>query len=105
MDFECREKKREERFLQHHPSYCNPDGSADQMNTIQCIVAVGHKTRVISSNTRPTEREAMVKLQSEGDIQLVLATVPFSDRFYYSGSMKTRTWPVRSGFLQHGSLN
>jgi len=36
---------------------------------------------------------------------LVLAMVPFSDRFYYSGSMKTRTWPVRSGFVQNGSLN
>jgi len=38
-------------------------------------------------------------------LYLVLATVPFSDRFYYSGSMKTRTWPVRSGFVQNGSLN
>jgi len=37
--------------------------------------------------------------------QLVLATVPFSDCFYYSSSMKTRTWPVRSGFVQNGSLN
>jgi len=37
--------------------------------------------------------------------QVVLATVPFSDRFYYSGSMKTRTWPVRSGFVPNGSLN
>jgi hypothetical protein len=36
---------------------------------------------------------------------VVLAMVPFSDRFYYSGSMKTRTWPVRSGFVQNGSLN
>jgi len=38
-------------------------------------------------------------------IQLVLATVPLSDRCYYSGSMKTRTWPVQSGFVQNGSLN
>ena len=37
--------------------------------------------------------------------RLVLATVRFSDRFDYSGSMKTRTWPVRSGFVQNGSLN
>jgi hypothetical protein len=39
------------------------------------------------------------------ETQLVLATVPFSDRFYYSGSMKTRTWPVRSGFGQNSSSN
>jgi len=37
--------------------------------------------------------------------QLVLAMVPFSDRLYYSGSKKTRTWPVRSGFVPNGSLN
>ena len=36
---------------------------------------------------------------------LVLATVPFSDRLYYSGSMKTRPLAVRSGFVQNGSFN
>ena len=36
---------------------------------------------------------------------LVLTTVPFSDRFYYSGSMETPTWPVRSGCVPNGSLN
>jgi hypothetical protein len=35
---------------------------------------------------------------------LVLAMIPYSDRFYYSGSMKTRTWPVRSVFVPNGSL-
>jgi hypothetical protein len=37
--------------------------------------------------------------------QVVLKTVPFSDSFYYSGSMKTQTWPVRSGFVPNGSHN
>jgi hypothetical protein len=37
--------------------------------------------------------------------QLVLATVPFSDRFYYSSSMKTRTCPVWTRFVPNGSLN
>jgi len=36
---------------------------------------------------------------------LVLATVPFSDRFYYCGSKKTWTKPVRSGFVPNGSFN
>ena len=36
---------------------------------------------------------------------VVLATVPFLDRFYYSGSKKTRPRPVRSGFMPNGSLN
>jgi hypothetical protein len=38
-------------------------------------------------------------------LPLVLATVPFSDRFCCRGSMKTRTWPVWSGFVTNGSLN
>jgi hypothetical protein len=36
---------------------------------------------------------------------VVLAMVPFSDRLYYSGSMKTRPQAVRSGFVQNGSFN
>jgi len=36
--------------------------------------------------------------------RLVLATVPFSDHLYYSGSMKTRPKAVRSGFVQNGSF-
>jgi hypothetical protein len=36
---------------------------------------------------------------------VVLATVPFLDRFYYSGSNKTRPQLVRSGFVPNGSLN
>jgi hypothetical protein len=43
--------------------------------------------------------------EEENGREVVLATVPFSDRFYYSGSMKTRTWLVRSGFVQNGSIN
>jgi hypothetical protein len=38
-------------------------------------------------------------------VRVVLATVPFSDRFYYSGSTKTRTCPVLSGIVPNGSLN
>jgi len=37
--------------------------------------------------------------------RLVLATVPFSDRFYYGGSKETRKRPVRFRFLPNGSLN
>jgi len=36
---------------------------------------------------------------------LVLATVPFSDRLYYSGSKKTQPQAVRSGFVLNGSRN
>jgi len=35
---------------------------------------------------------------------LVLATVPFSDRFYSSGSKKTQTKPVWSRFVPNGSF-
>lgn len=36
---------------------------------------------------------------------LVLGTVPFSDRFYYSISKTTQTLPVRSGFVPNSSHN
>jgi len=36
---------------------------------------------------------------------LVLASVPSSDRLYYSSSRITRTWPVQSGFVPNGSPN
>jgi len=40
-----------------------------------------------------------------GSSGVVLAMVPFSDRFYYSSSKKTRTKPVRSGFVPNGFFN
>jgi len=47
ITFARREKEREERFSQRHPSHCNPDASAYPMNPFRRIVTVSHNYRVI----------------------------------------------------------
>ena len=55
--------------LQRHPSHCNPGASMYPINRFQCMVTVGHNTRVYHQNMRPTEQAEMVTLWSEGDVQ------------------------------------
>jgi hypothetical protein len=68
-----------------------------------------------SSTTPPSSQNTMLShpslslhamIMSQHRVQqIVLAMVPFCNRFYYSSSMKTRSKAVRSGYVQNSSFN